>query len=95
MLFDGDTPLALMKKVFDGPQLPADWPPGVPAGVGTVLQRALSAKPDERHPSLAAFEHACRVLGEKPAIILEEEKPRRLPAKKNPLLNRLRQPASQ
>jgi hypothetical protein len=43
-----------------GPQLPADWLPGVPAGVATVLRNALAQRSEERYPTAAALYQALR-----------------------------------
>jgi serine/threonine protein kinase len=63
VLFAGDSPPEVMTKhVIDGPQLPAAWPQGVPAGVGVVLRKALAKEPEERYPSADAFAVALKKL---------------------------------
>ena len=60
--FPGSTPPAVMRAHFKPLALPAVWPPGVPAGVGDVLRRALAEAPGDRFASAgelaAALEQA-------------------------------------
>jgi peptide/nickel transport system substrate-binding protein len=45
-----------------GPQFPASWPADVPPDVGTVLQVALTRKPENRYPKATTFWHALNDL---------------------------------
>lgn len=59
VLFEGDSPAVVMTHhVLDGPQLPANWPQGVPAGIERVLWKALSQDPGERYSSVGDFVEA-------------------------------------
>jgi WD40 repeat protein len=49
VLFNGDTPPAIMLAHFKPLALPATWPAGVPAGIGEILSVALSPEPDTRY----------------------------------------------
>jgi WD40 repeat protein len=49
VLFNGDTPPAIMLAHFKPLALPATWPVGVPAGLGEILSVALSQEPDTRY----------------------------------------------
>jgi hypothetical protein len=49
VLFNGDTPPAVMLAHFKPLALPATWPAGVPAGLGEILSVALSPEPDTRY----------------------------------------------
>jgi Tol biopolymer transport system component len=61
LLFPGTTPAAVMTKhVIDGPQLPARWPPGVPAGVAQVLSKALAREPAQRYANAGEMVAALR-----------------------------------
>ena len=67
LLFSGSTPAAVMTKhVMDGPQLPAQWPPGVPAGAAPVLGKALARELGGRYPSAGELVAALRAGGVAP-----------------------------
>jgi formylglycine-generating enzyme required for sulfatase activity/serine/threonine protein kinase len=58
-LFTGETPPAIMTAhVLKGARLPAEWPAGVPEGIATVLEKALSKVADERYPNTREFARA-------------------------------------
>lgn len=49
VLFAGDSPPEVMTRhILHGPEFPTAWPPGTPAGIQAVLQRALARRPEER-----------------------------------------------
>ena len=52
VLFDGNTPPAIMTKHFQPLTLPASWGKGIPGGIEYVLQRALAKKAAERYPAI-------------------------------------------
>lgn len=55
-VFSGTTPqMVLTRHLITGPELPATWPSGVPAGVGAVLQRALDKDPSKRFRNTVQF----------------------------------------
>jgi serine/threonine-protein kinase len=58
VLFDGDTPMQIMRAHDRGAQFSAEALSHLPAGLSTVLQRALHREPSARYPSAAAFLHA-------------------------------------
>ncbi len=56
ILFGGNTPAAIMTNhLMKEPQFPAQWPEGVPQGVGAVLARAVMVDPGKRYPVLIDF----------------------------------------
>src|SRR6266545_2894410 len=62
VLFKGQTPIQAMRAHDRGPQLPATWPEGVPAGITAVLSKALARDPAARYPSASALWHALNDL---------------------------------
>ncbi len=50
-LFQGQTPLAVMKAHLEPPRLPTTWPDDVPAGVAEILATALAPDPHRRFAS--------------------------------------------
>jgi serine/threonine protein kinase len=79
-LFAGDTPAAVMTRhVLKGPELPAAWPEGVPAGVTDVLRRALAQNPAERYPNMNAFTPAQTGLKGRGASKVANTQPRPRP----------------
>jgi serine/threonine protein kinase len=56
--FQGETPPAVMMAHFNPLTLPANWPAGVPSGVGEVLKRVLAKQPDERYASAGELAEA-------------------------------------
>ncbi|MBN1954425.1 MAG: serine/threonine protein kinase, partial [Anaerolineae bacterium] len=68
LLFPGETPAGVMTRhLIDGPQFPAQWPEGVPAGVAEVLGKALAREPGERYGSAGEMIGALRALPPPPA----------------------------
>jgi serine/threonine protein kinase len=62
VLFAGKTPMQSMRAHDRGPQFPETWPEDVPAGIETVLNKALARDPAARYPSGNAFWHALHDL---------------------------------
>ncbi len=54
-LFQGETPMVVMRAHDQGAQLPESWPLDVPEDVADVLHRALARQPEDRYASIAAF----------------------------------------
>jgi serine/threonine-protein kinase len=61
-LFNGQTPLAIMKAHFSAPSLPAAWPAAVPPDLTAFLSTALAETPARRFDSVAAFLSALEAL---------------------------------
>jgi hypothetical protein len=61
-LFGGKTPMQVMRAHDRGPQFPDVWPEDVPAGLPTVLGKALHRDPAGRYPSAGAFWYALHDL---------------------------------
>ncbi len=55
VLFKGQTPIQAMRAHDRGPQFPATWPEGVPAGITEVLGKALAREPRTRYASAGAL----------------------------------------
>ncbi len=70
-LFTGATPSAIMRRHFQPPEFPEQWPPDVPDGVGQVLLAAIGQNPAERTATPAQFAAALQGLGS--AAILEPD----------------------
>lgn len=62
-LFKGENTPAVMLAHFQPPVLPDEWPAGVPPELNTVLARALSREPGQRHKSSGAFAASLIELG--------------------------------
>ncbi len=62
VLFEGSSMMAVMRKHDKGPEFPAAWPPGVPAGVTEVLQRGLAKEPTKRIQSVGELVTALAAL---------------------------------
>jgi serine/threonine protein kinase len=73
--FDAPTPEESMRKHAQGPQLPDQWPPGVPSGTKHVLEKALARDPAARYASAERFWHALKDA-EKQAIVAKENQMR-------------------
>ena len=58
MLFNGQTPMHIMRAHDKGPSFPVAWPENVPAGIEGVLLKALARHPQERYPSAGSFYQA-------------------------------------
>ncbi len=56
--FEGDPMRLMHQHLFTEPPLPRGFNPALPEGVEAALLQALSKKPSERHPSIAAFANA-------------------------------------
>jgi len=66
-LFAGDSPADIMTRhVLDGPEFPASWPAGVPAGLAALLEKALSRDPAGRFASCSQFAAAVSALAQQP-----------------------------
>lgn len=73
VLFEGDSPADIMTMhVLDGPRFPVGWPEGVPAGIETVLTKALAQKPEERFDEMNKFVAALQNLVVTQAPVLLE-----------------------
>jgi len=57
LLFNGATPMHIMRAHDKGPQFAA-WPEGTPPGLDAALRIALAREPGARYPSSEAFWHA-------------------------------------
>jgi len=66
-LFEGDSPISILRAALSGPHFPAKWPEGVPERVAEVLGRALEGEPQRRYPTVGAFARATAQLAE-PAV---------------------------
>ncbi len=53
--FEAPTPVAVMKRVFEGPQFPKNLERNVPTEILEILIKVLSAKPENRYPSIRQF----------------------------------------
>lgn len=62
VLFDGPTPIQIMRAHDRGPQYPQTWLNGVPAELSDVLQKALARNPATRYQSASAFWYALHEL---------------------------------
>jgi serine/threonine protein kinase/formylglycine-generating enzyme required for sulfatase activity len=72
VLFEGSSMMAVMRKHDKGPEFPATWPPGVPAGVTAVLRRSLAKEPAERIGRAGELVAALAALSAStPATVLE------------------------
>jgi len=69
-LFEGDSPISILRAALSGPHFPAKWPEGVPERVAEVLGRALEGEPQRRYPTVGAFAEAVVELG-RPAMVTE------------------------
>ena len=70
VLFGGKTPSVVMRKhLLDGPQFPAEWPEGVPAGVAEVLCKALAREPGERYRSAGKMMAALRAAARAEPVV--------------------------
>ena len=58
VLFAGQTPIQVMRAHDTGPRFPDSWPVGVPAGIATVLGKALVRDPAARYAGAGALWHA-------------------------------------
>jgi eukaryotic-like serine/threonine-protein kinase len=56
--FEGDPMRLMHQHLFTEPPPPRTFNPALPEGVEAALLQALSKKPSERHPSIAAFANA-------------------------------------
>ncbi len=56
--FEGDPMRLMHQHLFTEPPLPRGFNPALPEGVEAALLQALSKKPSDRHPSIAAFANA-------------------------------------
>src|SRR5712692_81590 len=56
--FEGDPMRLMHQHLFIEPPLPRGFNPALPDGVEAALLQALSKKPSDRHPSIAAFANA-------------------------------------
>ena len=54
-LFEGPTPMAVMRLHDQGARLPEEWPIDVPPDIREVLARAAAREPEARFASVAAF----------------------------------------
>jgi serine/threonine-protein kinase len=63
VLFHGQTPMQVMRAHDHGPQFPATWPAGIPAGIETVLNKALARDPHTRYKTASAFWYALNDQG--------------------------------
>ena len=62
VLFGASTPWAVLQKQAAPPELPEQWPQGVPVGVEAVLRKALSKEPGGRYADVKAFHAALERL---------------------------------
>jgi branched-chain amino acid transport system substrate-binding protein len=62
VLFKGQTPIQAMRAHDRGPQLPSEWPEGVPSGTAEVLAKALARDSAERYASAGALWQALNEL---------------------------------
>ncbi|MBL7163907.1 MAG: SUMF1/EgtB/PvdO family nonheme iron enzyme, partial [Anaerolineales bacterium] len=60
VLYNGNTPPAVMAKHFQPPGLPGSWPDGISAGIVEVLEKALVQDPGDRCTSMAEFAAALK-----------------------------------
>jgi serine/threonine-protein kinase len=68
VLFDGNTPPAVMARHFKPPEWPVPWPSGVSVRIRVVLGKALAREPKERYLSNPEFLVALHGSVQKPAI---------------------------
>ena len=87
ILYNGNTPPAVMAKHFQPPPLPEAWPDRVPAGIGSVLRKALTQNLEQRYQDLADFSAALKLdrsvgVGHQPRIeVLSQPVPAHQPVK--------------
>src|SRR6266566_4894403 len=78
--FEGDPMRLMHQHLFTEPPLPRGFNPALPEGVEAALLQALSKKPSERHPSIAAFANAfCEGIAETTVVPI-----RRTPSQAGP-----------
>jgi serine/threonine protein kinase len=66
--FEDDTPVGtILRQIDETPPLGEKTPPGIPAGWGPVLRRALAKKPDDRFGSARELADALRAAQAGPA----------------------------
>jgi serine/threonine-protein kinase len=65
VLFDGNTPMAVMKRHSQGWVPPVKWPKGLPEGFESILQKALAKESKDRYPDLPHFAEALESLERK------------------------------
>ena len=62
VLFEGSTPMAIMRAHDRGAQLPEVWPMDIPSDTRSVLLQALARKPEQRYATIKAFLEALNVV---------------------------------
>ena len=85
MLFDGSTPAVVMRQhLISGPELPAEWPMGVPEGVSEILRRGLAENPAERIGRAGELATALAALSTspRPAVVEGRAEAERLAAER-------------
>jgi serine/threonine-protein kinase len=73
VLFAGQTPIQVMRAHDTGPRFPDAWPGGVPAGIATVLSKALARDPAARYAGAGALWHALEDLNAAARLAQAEE----------------------
>ncbi|MBT3389541.1 MAG: SUMF1/EgtB/PvdO family nonheme iron enzyme [Chloroflexi bacterium] len=77
-LFEGNTPEAVIAgHLVKGPELPVEWPKGVPAAAKSILMKALARDPQARYASAGQFASALKDNQSTP--LKEPAIPRKIP----------------